>query len=158
MRIVLCGKAASGKDHLRKRLQSRGFKYGVSYTTRPPRAGEVNGVDYYFISDEEFSRMELEGQWYESVSFNGWRYGTTIEQFTETCNLFIMTPIGVSHIRPKNRRETTVIWLDIDESTRRERLAHRAMPGDSMERRLAADERDFASFTDFDIKITNTDF
>lgn len=158
MRIVLCGKAASGKDHLRKRLQSRGFKYGVSYTTRPPRAGEVNGVDYYFISDEEFSRMELEGQWYESVSFNGWHYGTTIEQFKETCNLFIMTPIGVSHIKPEDRRETTVIWLDIDEAARRERLAHRAMPGDSMERRLAADEMDFANFTDFDIKITNTDF
>ena len=38
-RIILCGKAASGKDHLRKILEGRGYRYGVSYTTRPPRDG-----------------------------------------------------------------------------------------------------------------------
>ena len=49
----MVGKAASGKDHLRKRFESRGFKYAVTYTTRPPREGEVNGKDYYFISEDE---------------------------------------------------------------------------------------------------------
>jgi hypothetical protein len=48
-RIILCGKAASGKDHLRKILEGRGFKYGVSYTTRPPRQGEIDGKDYLFV-------------------------------------------------------------------------------------------------------------
>jgi guanylate kinase len=52
-RIVLVGKAASGKDHLRKRFESRGFNYAVTYTTRPPREGEVNGKDYYCISDDQ---------------------------------------------------------------------------------------------------------
>jgi guanylate kinase len=37
-RIILCGRAASGKDYLRKLLQEDGFKYQISYTTRPPRA------------------------------------------------------------------------------------------------------------------------
>ena len=66
-RIVLCGKAASGKDHMRKVLESRGFRYGVSYTTRPPRAGEVDGKDYYFISVDEFEALLEDGYWYEWV-------------------------------------------------------------------------------------------
>jgi len=47
-RTVLVGKAASGKDHFRKVLENKGFKYAVSYTTRPPRTGEVEGKDYFF--------------------------------------------------------------------------------------------------------------
>ena len=49
-KIILVGKAASGKDHMRKILQGRGFTYGVSYTTRPKRPNEIDGEDYYFIS------------------------------------------------------------------------------------------------------------
>ena len=60
-RIILCGKAASGKDHMRKVLESRGIRYGVSYTTRPPREGEVHGKDYFFLSKEEFEGLIDEG-------------------------------------------------------------------------------------------------
>jgi guanylate kinase len=157
-RIVLCGKAASGKDHMRKVLESRGFRYGVSYTTRPPREGEVDGRDYHFISIDEFEALLEDGYWYEWVEFNGWYYGTSRDQFYTDCDLFIMTPTGVSKIKPEDRGETTVIYLDIDLETRKSRLSQRDMPGDSMERRIAADEADFKQFADFDIRITNTDF
>ena len=157
-RIVLCGKAASGKDHMRKVLESRGFRYGVSYTTRPPRDGEVDGRDYHFISIDEFEALLGDGYWYEWVEFNGWYYGTSRDQFYKDCDLFIMTPTGVSKIKPEDRRATTVIYLDIDLETRKTRLSQRDMPGDSMERRIVADEKDFKQFTDFDIRITNTDF
>ena len=42
-KVILIGKAAAGKDHMRKVLEGRGFKYGTSYTTRPPREGEIDG-------------------------------------------------------------------------------------------------------------------
>ena len=154
----MCGKAASGKDHMRKVLGSRGFRYGVSYTTRPPREGEVNGQDYYFISINEFEALLKDGYWYEWVEFNGWYYGTSQDQFHKDCDLFIMTPTGVSKIHPEDRLNTTIIYLDIDLETRKSRLTQRDMPGDSMERRIMADEADFKQFTDFDIRITNTDF
>ena len=157
-RIVLCGKAASGKDHMRKVLGSSGFRYGVSYTTRPPRKGEVNGRDYYFISINEFEALLKDGYWYEWVEFNGWYYGTSQDQFHKDCDLFIMTPTGVSKIHPEDRLNTTIIYLDIYLETRKSRLTQRDMPGDSMERRIMADEADFKQFTDFDIRITNTDF
>lgn len=157
-RVVLCGKAASGKDHMRKVLESRGFTYGVSYTTRPPRPGEIDGKDYYFISLDEFEALLEYDYWYEWVEFNGWYYGTSRDQFYEDCDLFIMTPTGVSKIHPEDRKDTTVIYIDIDQDTRRQRLTGREMPGDSMERRIQADEDDFKQFTDFDIRITNPDF
>ena len=63
-RIILVGKAASGKDHLRKRFESRGFKYAVSYTTRPPREGEIDGKDYIFLTDEEAKVLIESGFFY----------------------------------------------------------------------------------------------
>jgi guanylate kinase len=156
-RIILVGKAASGKDNLRKRFESRGFKYAVSYTTRPPRDGEVNNQDYIFITDELAQKMIEEGNFYEYVEFNGWIYGTTKSQFWSD-DLFIMTPKGISHIKPEDRKKCFIIYLDIDIQVRYDRLLQRDMPGDSVQRRIQADELDFTNFTDYDLRITNPDF
>ena len=156
-RIIIVGKAASGKDHLRKRFEEKGFKYAVSYTTRPPREGEVDGKDYFFISEEEGANLNSKGFFYESVEFNGWLYGTSEYQFY-TDDLFIMTPKGISLIKPEDRKNSFIIYTDIDMSIRRTRLVNRNMPGDTMDRRIMADELDFADFTDYDLRITNEDF
>lgn len=156
-RIILVGKAASGKDYLRKRFENRGFKYAVSYTTRPPRPGEVNGRDYLFISEEKFVEMIEKDEWYEWVSFNGWKYGTSRDQFEDE-DLFIMTPGGISHINEDDRKKSFIIYLDVPQDMRKSRLEQRVMPGDSVERRIIADEEDFKDFTNYDIRITNDDF
>jgi guanylate kinase len=157
-KVILVGKAAAGKDHMRKVMESRGFVYGISFTTRPPREGEVHGKDYYFLTVEEFEQKIKEDFWYEYVTFNGWYYGTSKDQFYNTCNLFIMTPIGVSHIKPEDRGDCTIFYIDIPIEVRRERLLSRHMPGDSLDRRIEADENDFKNFTDYDIKINNPNF
>lgn len=156
-RIILVGKAASGKDYLRKKFESRGFNYAVSYTTRPPREGEVYGKDYFFITDEEGTKMVESNMFYEYVYFNGWLYGTTVHQFY-TDDLFIMTPEGISHIKPEDRVNSFIIYTDIEMSIRMTRLGNRDMPGDSMDRRIRADEVDFEKFNDYDLRITNADF
>jgi hypothetical protein len=69
-----------------------------------------------------------------------------------------MTPAGLSHIKPEDRSSSFIIYTDIDMSTRITRLTNRDMPGDSMDRRIKADEVDFASFNDYDLRITNSDF
>lgn len=156
-RIILVGRAASGKDHIRKKLEDRGFKYAVSYTTRPPRAGEVDGKDYIFISEEVAQKMIQNDEFYEYVEFNGWLYGTSREQF-ETDDVFIMTPTGLSHVDEVSRKQSFVIFIDIAEDVRRQRMLARDMPGDSVERRLEADRLDFENFSNYDIRITNHDF
>jgi guanylate kinase len=157
-KTILIGKSAAGKDHMRKVLESRGFIYGTSYTTRPARPGEIEGKDYFFMTKEEFLTRADANFWYEYVEFNGWFYGTSNEQFKKTCNLFIMTPEGVSEIKPEDRGDCTVIYLDIPLSIRESRLYKRGDINDKIQRRIAADEHDFAKFHDYDIVINNSNF
>jgi guanylate kinase len=157
-RIILCGKAASGKDHLRKILEGRGYKYGVSYTTRPPRPGEIDGKDYFFLEESEFQSLIEQGFFYEHVTFNGWFYGTSKEQWYTTDDVFIMTPTGIRKLHAADRKSSFVIYIDIPTEIRRERLKQRNDNNDSIERRLEADDKDFVGFTDFDIKITDHNF
>ena len=156
-RIILVGRAASGKDHLRKTFEGTGFKYAVSYTTRPPREGEVDGKDYFFLTPEEAVGMIERGEFYEWVEFNGWVYGTSNEQFFND-DIFIMTPTGAGHISKEDRANSFIIFIDIPEEIRRERMLSRSMPGDSVERRLEADRRDFENFKNYDLKITDPNF
>lgn len=157
-KIILVGKAAAGKDHMRKILQGRGFKYGVSYTTRPRRKHEVDGEDYYFMKPETFKEGIKNNIWYEWVEFNGWYYGTTQKQFLTECNLFIMTPKGIAHIDSIDRKSCTIMYLDISETTRRARLCERGDGNDSIDRRMYADEHDFKNFNDYDLTINNSNF
>lgn len=156
-RIILVGKAASGKDHARKVLESIGANYAVSYTTRPPREGEVNTKDYFFIAPEEFEYMINKDKMYEYVEFNGWYYGTTNKQMDE-CDLFIMTPLGLSHLSPEDRKESFVAYFNIDEAIRRERMEKRQGNADSVERRIVADEEDFSEFINYDIVIEDPNY
>ena len=157
-KIILVGKAAAGKDHMRKILQGRGFKYGVSYTTRPKREREIDGEDYYFIEESEFKEGIENNIWYEWVEFNGWFYGTTVKQFNEECNLFIMTPKGISHINSVDRKKCTIIYLDMSDMVRAARLSERGDNNDSIERRMYHDDIDFKDFTDYDLIINNSNF
>jgi guanylate kinase len=155
-RTILVGKAAAGKDHMRKVLESRGFKYAVSYTTRPPRVGEVDGKDYIFISEDQFKEMIKNGEFYEFVVFNNWYYGTTKKQFYSD-DIFIMTPAGLSHVSPEDRKNSVVFYFDIPYEERKHRLSLRS-DADSVERRLEADENDFKDFVNYDIKITDPNY
>ena len=153
-RLIFVGKAASGKDHARKVVEAAGAKYAVSYTTRPPREGEVDAKDYFFLDPAEFEHMINKDEMYEYVEFNGWYYGTTDKQMAE-CNSFIMTPLGLSHLTPQDRKESFVVYFNIDELVRRERMEIRQGNADSVERRIIADEEDFSLYTNYDLVISD---
>lgn len=151
-RVIIVGKGGSGKDHLRKEMVSHGFKYCVSHTSRPIRQEEEDGVDYYFVDKEYFDS----GVFYEKVVFNEWFYGTSMDEFN-SANLFIMTPSGLAKMSEADRKQSYVIYIDIDEETRRKRLLARR-DADDVRRRLKADELDFGNFSNFDHRITDPDF
>jgi len=155
-RLILVGKSAAGKDHARKVCEQWfNMPYAISYTTRPPRDEETDGKDYYFISKELFEEMISDDVWYEWVMFNGWYYGTTNEQMEKTRQVFIMTPHGLSHLSEKDRNESLVVYLDIDEEIRKVRMYERGGNDDSVDRRLQADILDFLGFMNYDVKITD---
>jgi len=156
MKIVIVGKGGSGKTHLQDTFTKQGFKHEISHTTRPPRAGEIGGKDYHFVSPEEFINLKDIGFFQETAVFNGWHYGTSLYAWNRG-EVFVKTPAGVRQIKPEDRKKCLIIFLDIPEYILRERLAKRG-DTDSANRRMEADRIDFANFTDFDIRITNPDF
>jgi guanylate kinase len=79
--IVLSGPGGVGKSTVAKMVREAGdFWVSVSATTRKPRANEVHGHDYFFVSDEEFSRMIKADEFLEWAEFAGNRYGTPQEK------------------------------------------------------------------------------
>lgn len=84
--FMLMGKSASGKDHIYKRLLGDGslnLKPLTLYTTRPKRAGEENGREYFFVNKEQFNKLRAEGKIIEERVYptihGDWYYFTADE-------------------------------------------------------------------------------
>jgi guanylate kinase len=155
-RIILAGKAGSGKDYLAAKLKELGYIKDISFTTRPMRIGEIEGIHYNYITEEVFADMVQADGFYENVCFNGWYYGTSVESW-EKSHVFISTPRGIDAVRTVDREDCFIVYLDIDENIRRERISQRS-DADSVDRRIEADRKDFENFVDFDLRITNPTF
>ncbi|MBO9370141.1 MAG: guanylate kinase [Chloroflexi bacterium] len=80
--IVISGPAGVGKDSVLRRMKELGypFHFVVTATDRPPRPGEVHGVDYFFLSTEEFLRLEREGELLEHAVVYGEHKGVPKQQ------------------------------------------------------------------------------
>ena len=77
--IILSGPSGVGKNCVRQEIMKSyriDLTYSISMTTRQPRNKEVDGVDYYFVSDEEFEKNIKAGNFLEWASFVGHKYGT----------------------------------------------------------------------------------
>ena len=77
--IVVTAPSGTGKTSICKEVlkMNPGLRFSVSFTTRPPRPGEENGKDYYFISEGEFHRRIGQGEFLEWVDHFGHLYGTS---------------------------------------------------------------------------------
>lgn len=157
MKLILVGKAAAGKDFLKNRIVTRGFKAGISCTTRLPRETEVDGVDYHFLTENEFKVKLNSGDMLEHMYFNGWYYGLTHEEFNQA-DVMIMSKDGLAMLPTEFRNQCLVIYLDPSRMTRVERLNDRADINDTIHRRMSTDDEQFKGFQDYDLKIKNGDF
>ena len=87
--IILSGPSGVGKGTVRKYIMNRNavpLVFSISMTTREPRATETNGVEYYFVSREEFQRNIDEDNFLEWAEFVGNRYGTPKSKVDELRN------------------------------------------------------------------------
>jgi len=80
--VVVTGPSGAGKTTLVKRFlaENPDWRFSVSTTTRPPRPGERQGVEYYFVSEEEFERRVRQGLFLEYASVHDHRYGTQLSE------------------------------------------------------------------------------
>ena len=141
--IVLAGASASGKTEVAKVLAA---KYGitkiVTTTTRDKRKGEVNGVDYFFVSKERFETMIVEDLFVEYTLYNGQMYGSTKDQIAND-KCVVIDPAGLrSYINLHNKNIVT-FYLEADEETRHKRMILR---GDDPEKIKSRIENDRIAF------------
>lgn len=107
--IVLSGPSGVGKGTVRKELFSQpdtNYEYSISMTTRNPREGEVDGVDYFFRTREEFEMLIKQGGLLEHAQFVGNYYGTPLAYVQETLDagrdVFLEIEVqGAAQIREK---------------------------------------------------------
>ncbi|MDO5088389.1 MAG: guanylate kinase [Leptotrichiaceae bacterium] len=82
--IIVSGPSGSGKSTVTKIVKDRlNIPLSVSATTRKPRAGEINGKDYYFLTEEEFKEKIKNDEFYEYANVHGNYYGTLKETVQE---------------------------------------------------------------------------
>lgn len=154
--VVIVGAMASGKTTLLKEFVNRGYNRIVSYTTRPMRHGEKDGVDYHFCDDESFDAGVA---WQDLIavrSYNTvdgiWRYGVNHKDLiTDKDNVCILDPEGL--IEVKDRMPNIFgVYMDIEEDIRMERAMTRAYSTNEsipeIQRRFADDKKVFAKFND----------
>ena len=86
--VILSSPSGVGKTTLTKKIQQKynNFKISVSHTTRKPRSNEVDGVDYYFISEDEFKKLIKENKFYEYAKIFENYYGTLKDNVDSTLN------------------------------------------------------------------------
>ena len=167
--LILCGKAASGKDTIKRyiveALELSGIEFNnvVNTTTRPPREGEVDGVNYHFCSAEEMTKKILNDEMAEAVLFNDWVYGTENKALSEDkLNVGIFNLEGIEALRQNPNHNIFAVYLDVEDSVRLIRYLNRENMTkekiNEMFRRYKADEIDFADVDDLvDYKLTIED-
>jgi guanylate kinase len=156
-KIVLVGKAASGKDYLKKKLIKQGVQFGISTTTRPPREGEVDGVDYHFVNKNQFLTYVDHGLIVFYQEFNNHYYGITKEEF-KACDAVILNVEVLSKMSTEMRKSLFVIYLNIDILIRMERMKERDLSSKNVNQRIYVDNKQYEGFTNYDLMITNPNF
>ena len=156
-RTIIVGPTASGKTFLRNKFEERGFVFGISYTTREKRAGEISGVHYHFVSKEYFEEGIQLNWFYEYSEYNGNYYGTGIDEW-DHLQFFIMETEGVQSIKPEDRNSCFIIYLNPDKTIRESRMALRGWDLKKINERIETDKEKFYNFDNYDLLITNSNF
>lgn len=158
--FCIIGKSSTGKDTIFQRLLERedlSLCQIVSYTTRPIRAGEVDGIEYHFCSEEEKKNLEQAGKVVEMRSYHTchgvWDYFTVDDGQVDLQNhnyLIIGTIESFVKIREYYSKDAVIpIYIEVEDGVRLQRALQREMSQtnpkyEEMCRRFLADSKDFS--------------
>ena len=158
--LILIGKSCAGKDLIEKYLVENDMETVVTYTTRPPRPGEKDGITYHFISKEDFLRRKQEGFFAETTSYHVatgeiWYYGSAVEDLKDN-KVIIVNPEGLKQLKNIESLNPVSFYITVSEETIWDRLKHRGDNIDEAVRRLNADREDFSDIINYvDFSFSN---
>ena len=160
--FVVSGPAGSGKSTIVKKLVDTGeFEFSVSATTRAPRAGEINGVHYHFITRECFEEKIANGEMLEHAEYVGNFYGTP-KDAVQKCldagkNIILEIEVqGATQVKEKMPEAVMVLILPPDAKTLEERLRGRGTETEEIiKKRMEASKYELEYFSKYDYVVIN---
>lgn len=163
---ALIGEAGAGKDSVMQAVLKK-IKLNpqkpvheiISCTTRPMREGEVEGVNYYYLTNEQFAEKVLNMEMLEATCFNDWFYGTALQSLDEnSANIGVFNPDGIDALLESPLVDVTVFYVHATGKNRLLRQLNREENPDVDEiiRRYKADRDDFFEL-DFEYQVLPND-
>jgi guanylate kinase len=164
--FVVAAPSGAGKTSLTRALLAReaAIRLSVSYTTRPPRPGEKDGVDYHFVTHERFAALNDAGEFLEHAHVHGNWYATSGRWLKEQVEsgqdvLLEIDWQGAAQVRRLVADSVHVFILPPSQQSLRERLTLRGQDdAATIERRLAAAREEMKHCAEFDYVIINHEF
>jgi guanylate kinase len=161
--FVITGPSGVGKGTLIRGLRERipQLELSVSATTRPPRPGERDGVDYHFLSDAQFDRLLEQGAFVEHAGYSGNRYGTLRSELDRRLQRGVPVVLeievqGARQVRERMPDAETVFIAPPSEDALRARLVGRGTDSPAqVQERLQTAARELSSRTEFGHVVVN---
>ena len=161
--VILSSPSGVGKTTITKKIQQKykSFKISVSHTTRSPRSNEVNGVDYNFISHDEFKKLINENRFYEYAKIFDNYYGTLKKSVDDLIKkndiIFDIDWQGTKQLSKfKNLKFVKIYLITSNKKDLKERLVKRNQNSkDEVEKRFSAFEEDIKHWNDYDYIVIN---
>ena len=151
--IVLSGASASGKTEAAKMLMAKyGIQKAITTTTRPMRVHEVDGRDYFFVSQEKFNQLIKEDKFVEYTNYNGNYYGSTKDQIAND-RVVVIDLEGLKSYSRLNDKRIVTFYLSTCEEIRYKRMLERGDKEEDAKRSIENDRRVFDHN-----KIPNVDY
>lgn len=154
--LVLVGASATGKTFIAKRLQQKyNLKKYVTCTTRQKRINEVDGVDYYFLTEKEFLDKKANGEFVETAIYNNNYYGS-LKSECKPDKVVILEPNGVNSFYKENLDFISILIV-CSSKTRLNRMINRLDNPNDIKARIENDDKVFSidNFTHIDYIIEN---
>ncbi|MCH5157585.1 MAG: guanylate kinase [Clostridiales bacterium] len=160
--VIISGPSGAGKGTIyQKVIERTDMKRSVSVTTRKPREGEVEGVNYYFRTEEEYQQMIASGEFLETAEVYKNYYGTpkapvfaNLEKGNDV--LFEVDVHGARSIKKKYPEAVAIFVMTPDFETLKKRLIDRGTEtADSLKTRLSAAKSELAQYKLFDYIVFN---
>ncbi|UUV98254.1 guanylate kinase [Vagococcus luciliae] len=162
--IVLSGPSGVGKGTVRKALFEKDdnqFEYSISMTTRQMRQGEVEGVDYFFRSKEEFEQLISEGKMLEYAEYVGNYYGTPLDYVNQTLDegkdVFLEIEVqGAMKVKEKMPDGVFIFLTPPDFSELKARIVNRGTDALSViEERMSKAKEEIEMMRHYDYAVVN---